>query len=153
MTGFSDVRRLREKVGDLIAKHEKARDVRDFERYRDDPSAFFREVLRCEPWAKQDEMAAMVRDAPRSVVVTSNGIGKDWIVGRIALWWAYARRGLCILSGPTERQVKQILMIQLQYTRGEADTMVARAWAANRNVKTIKDLLGEVFKLQKMGVR
>ncbi len=109
-----EVRRLREQVGDLIAKHERARDVAEFSRYADDPAGFMRDVLRCEPWQKQLEMAELVRDHPRTVVVTANGIGKDWVTARLALWWVYARRGLVILTGPTERQVKQILMRELR---------------------------------------
>ena len=59
-------------------------------------------------------MAERVRDHPRTVVVTANGLGKDWATARIALWWAFARRGFVILTGPTERQVKQILMRELR---------------------------------------
>jgi len=114
MTSTSDVRRLREQVGDLIAKHERAKDITEFSKYADDPAGFFRDVLRCEPWSKQEDMVELIRDHPRAVCVTANGLGKDWATARAALWWVYARRGLAILSGPTERQVKQILMREVR---------------------------------------
>ena len=114
MSYKSDVDRLAVEVGDLLAQHEKTRDLADFARYADDPAGFMREVLHCLPWSKQDEMAEWVRDNPRVVVVTCNGLGKDWMTARIALWWVYARGGLCILTGPTERQVKHILMRQVR---------------------------------------
>ena len=114
MSYLTEVHRLREQVGELIAKHERARDVTEFSRYADDPSGFMRDVLHCEPWAKQLEIAELVRDHPRTVVVTANGIGKDWVTARLAVWWVYARRGFVILTGPTERQVKQILMREVR---------------------------------------
>ena len=50
-------------------------------------------------------------------------------------------------------QARQIMMIQLQFTQGEADTMMAKALAANKNIKTVQQLLGEVFRLQKAAGR
>ena len=46
-------------------------------------------------------------------------------------------------------EARQILMIQLQYTAAEADTMIGKAMAANRSIKTMQALLQEVFRLQK----
>jgi hypothetical protein len=114
MSTATDVQRLRTEVGELIARHERTRDVAEFAKYADDPEGFFRDVLRCEPWSKQLEMAAMIRDSARGVVLSANGIGKDWLAARAALWWVFARRGLVILTGPTERQVKQILMREVR---------------------------------------
>ncbi len=109
-----DLRRLRAEVGELVAKHDAARSLLDFTKYAKDPAAFMHEVLRCEPWEKQIEMCERVRDNGRVVCVTANGLGKDWMTARMALWWVYACRGLVILSGPTERQVKQILMREVR---------------------------------------
>ena len=44
MSYQTEVRRLREQVGELIAKHESARDVAEFNRYADDPAGFMRDV-------------------------------------------------------------------------------------------------------------
>lgn len=114
MSFLSEIKQLRGEVGDLVTRHDAARDVADFGKYANDPAGFMRDVLRAEPWSMQLEMAERVRDNPRTIVVTANGLGKDWVVARIALWWAFARKGMVILTGPTERQVKQILMRELR---------------------------------------
>ena len=114
MSYSTEVRRLREQVGELIASHEQARDISEFSKYASDPARFMRDVLRCEPWEKQITMAELVRDSRRTVCLSANGIGKDWTCARIALWWVFARRGLVILTGPTERQVKFILMREVR---------------------------------------
>ena len=108
------IRRLREEVGELIAKHEAARDIAEFEKYKDDPAGFFRDVLHCEPWSKQIAMVEMIRDHRRVCVVSCNAIGKDWAVARAAIWWVYAHRGQVILTGPTQRQVRDILMREVR---------------------------------------
>ena len=114
MSYSTEVRRLREQVGELIASHEQARDISEFSKYASDPERFMRDVLKCEPWEKQITMAELVRDSRRTVCLSANGIGKDWTCARIALWWVFARRGLVILTGPTERQVKFILMREVR---------------------------------------
>lgn len=86
----------------------------DWSRYSDNPAGFLRDVLRCDPWEMQRVMAESVRDHPRTVVVAAQSIGKDWLAARLALWWVYGRRGRVILTGPTERQVKHILMREVR---------------------------------------
>src|SRR5262245_59912536 len=103
MTTSYAIRRLREEVGELVAKHEQTRDVDHFAKYARRPIAFMRNVLKCEPWKMQRTMALRVRDKARVVVITANGLGKDWVTARIALWWAYANRGMVLLTGPTMR--------------------------------------------------
>lgn len=110
----AELRRLRAEVGELLAKHERAKDLKDFARYVGDPVGFIREVLHSDPWSAQARMAETVRDAPRSVTLSANGIGKDWTAARIALWWVYALAGRVIITGPTERQVKHIVMAQVR---------------------------------------
>lgn len=114
MSYESAVRQLSKEAGDLVARHEKLRGLQDFTKYADDPEGFMRDVLRCEPWSKQVEMAERIRDNRRVCAVTCNAVGKDWVSARIALWWVYARRGLVILSGPTLRQVREILMREVR---------------------------------------
>jgi hypothetical protein len=108
------VAELGAEVGELLAERNAAQGTAALEVYAEDPAGFLRDVLRCDPWAKQVEMAEAVRDYPRVVCVTGNGLGKDFIVARAALWWIYARRGFVILTGPTERQVKHILMREVR---------------------------------------
>lgn len=124
------VRRLEANIGALVAKHGHRRDRRAFAKYRDDPVGFIREVLGGDPWSAQVDIASRVRDLPFVVVRSCNGAGKDWLAARLALWWVYARDGMVLLTGPTERQVRQVVM-------GE----VHRAFEA------AKDLPGEMFEM------
>lgn len=114
MTSKAALAKLEAQVEAAVLSHKKAKDLKDFAVYADRPADFFREVLRCEPWQGQIDIAESVRDHRRTVVVTGNGLGKDWISARIALWWVYARRGFVILTGPTDRQVKNICMREVR---------------------------------------
>ena len=134
MTSTAEVQRLGEQVGDVVASHGQARDAAEYSKYADDPAAFFRDVLRCEPWTKQLEMAELVRDNPRTVCVTANGLGKDWMTARMALWHVFARRGFCILTGPTERQVKQILMREVRRAFARAPELPGDLYAMELRV-------------------
>lgn len=110
MSVLTDLRHLREEVGDALARHEHTKSLTDYSKYENDPEGFMRDVLKSEPWSKQIEIAEAVRDRSRVVVVSCNGAGKDFLASRLALWWTYARRGYVILTGPGERTVKHILM-------------------------------------------
>ena len=75
-----------------------------------DPAMFLHQVLGCEPWAKQVEMAEAVRDYERVAVCSCNGGGKDWLTGRLVLWWLAAYRpAKCVVVAPTYRQVASIV--------------------------------------------
>jgi hypothetical protein len=123
--------RLRAEVTELVESHGQARGIGEFSRYASDPAGFFRDVLHCDPWSKQVEMGELVRDNPRTLVLSANGIGKDWCFARLALWWVYACRGFVILTGTTERTVRFVLMRELR-----------RAFAG------APDLPGELFGLE-----
>lgn len=103
-------RELERDYGELLDRQERAVSGRDLSAYADDPVGFIEDVLGEEPWSVQREIAESVRDHRKTVVPGCNGLGKDWIGARIALWWAYAVGGLAILTGPTERQVAEVLM-------------------------------------------
>ncbi len=122
--------RLEHDLGELLATHERGRDLSEFGRYAEDPVGFIREVLKGEPWGRQVEIAEAVKANPLVVVRSANAVGKDWIAGGLALWWVYARRGLVLLTGPTERPVREGVM-------GE----VARAFGR------AKDLPGELYQM------
>lgn len=117
------IERLGRDLGDLLERHETARDLRESERYAEDPVGFFREVLGGEPWSKQEEMALAVLESPLVVVRSCNGAGKDWTAARLALWWVYARRGLALVTGPTERQVREVVMAEVARAFGRAEDL------------------------------
>lgn len=102
-------RELAKEYGDLLEENAGTSSV-DLSRYADDPVGFIRDVLGGEPWSAQVEVAEAVRDRPMVAVRSCNGTGKDWLAARLALWWAYARNGLAVLTGPTRQQVEEILM-------------------------------------------
>lgn len=127
--GYTGVlNRLRSEVGDLLERHERARDLSEFARYADNPVGFIRDVLGDEPWSRQVEVAEAVRDHPLVVVRSANGVGKDWLGARLALHHAIARRGLVLCVSATERQVRHVMF-------GE----IARAFSR------CADLPGELF--------
>ena len=128
MSTRSEFRRLQSDLGELIAHHEAAQSLTDYSVYAEDPIGFIRDVLGADPWARQIEIIEAVRDCSLVAVRSCNSAGKDWTAAQIALWWVYCRNGLVLLTGPTERQVRVIVM-------GE----VARAFAR------AGDLPGELF--------
>ncbi|MEE8191733.1 MAG: hypothetical protein V3T74_03250, partial [Gemmatimonadales bacterium] len=130
MTVATTLRRLDAELGELLERHERGRSLDEFAAYRDDPIAFIREVLHGEPWERQVEIARAVEASPLVVVRSANAVGKDWVAARLALWWVYARQGLALITGPTERQVREVVM-------GE----VARAFGKAR------DLPGELYQM------
>jgi hypothetical protein len=123
MTHVAAVRRLKAEFGDLLAHHEQARDLDEFARYEDDPVGFIRDVLKGDPWSAQIAIAESVRDDPLVVVRSCNAAGKDWVSAQLALWWVYARCGLVLLTGPTERQVREIVMGEVGRAFGKADDL------------------------------
>ena len=87
---------------------EKARFVLD--RIARDPVWFFRSVLGCSPYDKQRELIEAVRDNRRVACLGANGTGKDFVAGRLVLWWLASRRpAKVVVIGPTHRQVAQIV--------------------------------------------
>ena len=75
-----------------------------------DPSFFLRFVLGCDPYEKQLQIIEAVRDHRRVAVVGCNGSGKDWMSGRIMLWWqSVYYPAIPVVVGPTHRQVSDIV--------------------------------------------
>jgi len=79
------------------------------EKYDRDPVGFIRDVLHGDPWPIHEEIAAAVRDYPQVAVQSCHGAGKDWLAARLAVWGA-TMGWTVLITGPTERQVKQTLM-------------------------------------------
>jgi phage terminase large subunit len=123
MSSTYTVQRLREQIGDLVDRHEEKRSLEEFRRYANDPVGFIREELKGEPWAKQEEIARAVLENRHVVVRAGNGLGKDWLAARLAMWWTYCRGGLALVTGPTERQVKEIVMGEVRRAFASAKTL------------------------------
>ena len=110
----NELDRFRADVGAIVASHATRKGRTDFTVYADDPVGFLRDVLRCTPWERQCAMAELVRDHPRSCIVSANSIGKDWLLARLFLWWVYARQGMVIATSVTDRQARLITMREVR---------------------------------------
>ena len=76
---------------------------------------FVEEVLGEAPYAKQREMLEAVVHNRRVSVVGANGSGKDWAAARAVLWWIATRpRATVVVTGPTQRQVEEIVWRELR---------------------------------------
>ncbi len=86
------------------------------EDYKNDPVAFVEEVLgHPPPYEKQREILRTVADERRTSVVGANGSGKDWAAARTMLWWLATRRqAIAVATGPTQRQVEQIVWREMR---------------------------------------
>ena len=61
-------------------------------------------------YSKQLEMMEAVRDHRRVAVLGANGTGKDWVAGRLVLWWLqYHKPAKVLILGPTHKQVSEIV--------------------------------------------
>jgi phage terminase large subunit len=111
MATSHQIARLTIDLGELVSTQERrTRDHRNFTKYAHDPVGFLRDVLKSNPWWRQVEIAEAVRDHPMVAVRSANSIGKDWLAARLALWWIYAVGGRVLLTGPTDRQVSEVLV-------------------------------------------
>ncbi len=106
---------LEVELGQLVERHARGRSARDLAPYRSDPLAFARDVLHAELWTKQIELLELIRDRRRVCCFGAIGTGKDFAVACAALWWYATRPGSTVLvTGPTERQVKEIVFTELR---------------------------------------
>ena len=84
--------------------------------YKNHPARFVKEVLQDagKPYDKQEAILdALARYAAVSVVA-ANSSGKDWAAARAVLWWLHTRpHAKAVVTGPTARQVKEILWHEL----------------------------------------
>ena len=86
---------------------------------------FVEKVLGEEPYEKQREILRLVdSDARRISVVGCNGSGKDWTTARVVLWWVHRfAPAKAIVTGPTLRQVEDIVWNEVRFAHGKAADM------------------------------
>ena len=98
-----------------------ARDDDPAHRYREDPVGFVKHMLGEEPYDKQEEILCAVHRSRRVSVVGCTSSGKDWAAARAVLWWMYARSpAKVIVTGPSTRQVDDILWREMRWAYGRA---------------------------------
>ena len=83
---------------------------------------FVEGVLGETPYGKQEEILRLMdSDARRISVVGCNGSGKDWTTARIVLWWVHRfSPAKAIVTGPTLRQVEDIVWNEVRFAHGKA---------------------------------
>jgi hypothetical protein len=87
----------------------------DFTRYQGDPVAFVREVLGGDPWEKQLEILAALRDSDRVTVRSCHGVGKTYVAACAVLWRLHCfRPSIVLTTAPGHRQVKDVLWRQIR---------------------------------------
>lgn len=95
-------------------------------RYRDDPVAFFRDVLGVEPWSRQIEIIEAVRDNPRVAIKSGHKVSKSHTAAGIALWFYCSfEDARAVMTSTTSRQVDQILWRELRMMRARSGRCVA----------------------------
>ena len=83
---------------------------------------FVENALGEKPYEKQREILRLMdSDARRISVVGCNGSGKDWTTARIVLWWVHRfSPAKAIVTGPTLRQVEDIVWNEVRFAHGKA---------------------------------
>lgn len=87
-------------------------------RYRADPVAYAREVLKVEWWHKQVEIVEALMKHKRVFVKASHSVGKSFLAGGLVNWFFDCfNPGLCITTAPTAKQVSDILWKEVRTQR------------------------------------
>ncbi len=85
------------------------------------PVEFVRRTLGENPYDKQVEILNAVANSRRVSVVGCNASGKDWAAARAVLWWVCSHSpSKAIITGPTTRQVDDILWHELRIAYAQA---------------------------------
>ena len=80
------------------------------------PTAFARDVLGVELWAKQEDVLNALTTHRRVAVKSGNGLGKGFCAAVALLWFMHAHQdaAIALSTAPTFRQVRHILWRQLR---------------------------------------
>lgn len=91
-------------------------------RSRFEPVWFLREVCNVGFLTPQQlDVIASVRDHRRTAVTAGNGVGKTWLMARLALWFLYSHpRSKVITTAPTWNQVVNLLWRELRQAYNSA---------------------------------
>lgn len=130
------------------------------DRYRNDPVAFFREILGVEPWSKQVEIIEAVRDHRRVACRSGHRVSKSHTAAGLALWFYCSfPDARAIMSSTTDRQVNQILWLELKKMRARGGRCVD-CIATDPDMKRIKRpcphsalIDGEIGQLARTGLK
>ncbi len=98
--------------------------------WKRDPLKFFKDVWGLDLlggwWAKdgqrayQAEIVTAIVENAEVYVVSGNGVGKDFLLGRIVPWWVCTRKGIAITTAPKQEQVDKILWGEIRSAHASA---------------------------------
>lgn len=90
-------------------------------KYREDPVAFFREVLGVEPWSKQIEIIEAIRDHMRVSVRSGHKVSKSHTSAGVALWFYCSYEDArVVMTSTTDRQVNDVLWLEVKKMRARS---------------------------------
>lgn len=101
---------------ELLRRHLAKRAASRFDRYRDDPVGFARDVLGiANIWSRQAEIIDAVAHHRHVYVRSGQKIGKSLAAAIVALWWIATRSaGSVVMTSGNSAQVKSILWRELK---------------------------------------
>lgn len=106
----STVDRLKLDVGALLDTHDGGMSFDELHRYRGRFVDFCSDLFDLELTPQQAEGADALDQHRQVLIQGGNGVGKDTLVAARALFEIYVMDGLTILTGPSERQVREVTM-------------------------------------------
>ena len=92
-------------------------------RYRDTPVKYTKEVLKLDPWEKQQEAAIRLLEPPyRFGLKPSHKSGKSWLAAALISWWYDTRTedSAVITTAPTAIHVRDVLWREVRTQRRRA---------------------------------
>lgn len=89
--------------------------MRTLKEYQKNPIQWFKDFWPgVYVWEKQEEIAKAIVENRRVVVPSGHGIGKTWLMARIALWFLYCHYpAKVITTAPTWNQVEKLLWSEI----------------------------------------
>jgi hypothetical protein len=93
------------------------------DRYRLDPVGYMRDVLRADPWHRQEEIArALLRRPWKVAAPASHSVGKTWLAAALVSWFFDTRpTDSCVITtAPTSRDVRDLLWREVRLQRARA---------------------------------
>ena len=90
-----------------------------YRRFRNDPTAYARDVLKVQWWAKQQEIAqALLKPPHRGLVKACHSVGKTHVAAGLVNWWYDTHDpGVVLTTAPTARQVSDVLWKEVRTQR------------------------------------
>jgi len=92
-----------------------------FQKSREHPDWWIKNVLGGKLWDKQAEIARSINEESEVAVASCHGAGKSYLAASIALWYACNHKpSIVITTAPTDRQVKGILWKEIRLAHKKA---------------------------------